>query len=75
MSAKYREDDCERKWQQCMRQNNGRTTIAELPVPAGQGLLLIEYETADGTFRNHYLYGEPPFDYPSYRTWIQKAGI
>ena len=54
---------------------NGRTTIAELPVPAGQGLLLIEYETADGTFRNHYLYGEPPFDYPSYRSWIQKAGI
>ena len=54
---------------------NGRVTIAELPVPAGQGLLLIEYETADGAYRNHYLYGEPPFDYPTYRNWIQKAGI
>lgn len=28
MSPKYREGDCERKWQQCMRQNDGRTTIA-----------------------------------------------
>ena len=27
-STKYRESDCERKWQQCMRQNDGRTTIA-----------------------------------------------
>jgi beta-mannosidase len=54
---------------------NGRVTIAELPVPAGQGLLLIEYETADGAYRNHYLYGEPPFDYPTYRSWIEKAGI
>lgn len=28
MSPKYREGDCERKWQQCLRQNDGRTTIA-----------------------------------------------
>lgn len=28
MSPKYREGDCERKWKQCMRQNDGRTTIA-----------------------------------------------
>lgn len=28
MSPKYREKDCERKWQECMRQNDGRTTIA-----------------------------------------------
>lgn len=28
MSPKYREGDCERKWQQCMSQNDGRTTIA-----------------------------------------------
>ena len=27
-STKYRESDCERKWQQCMSQNDGRTTIA-----------------------------------------------
>ena len=28
MSTKYREGVCERKWQLCMRQNDGRTTIA-----------------------------------------------
>ena len=28
MSPKYREGDCEHKWQQCLRQNDGRTTIA-----------------------------------------------
>lgn len=28
MSPKYRVTDCERKWRQCMRQNDGRTTIA-----------------------------------------------
>ena len=27
-STKYREADCERKWQQCLRQTDGRTTIA-----------------------------------------------
>ena len=27
-SQKYREADCERKWQECMSQNDGRTTIA-----------------------------------------------
>ena len=27
-SSKYRESDCERKWQQCLRQNDGRTTLA-----------------------------------------------
>ena len=27
-SSKYRQQDCERKWQQCLRQSDGRTTIA-----------------------------------------------
>ena len=27
-SPKYREGDCERKWQECMSRNDGRTTIA-----------------------------------------------
>lgn len=27
-SSKYREADCERKWQECLRQSDGRTTIA-----------------------------------------------
>lgn len=27
-SAKYREGECEKKWQECLRKNDGRTTIA-----------------------------------------------
>jgi beta-mannosidase len=54
---------------------NSRVTLAELPAPASQGMLLIEYETGGKSYRNHYLYGEPPFDYPTYRNWIEKAGI
>ncbi len=47
MSPKYREDDCERKWQQCMRQNNGRTTIAtfyQMAKQAGIDLSCIARE-------------------------------
>ena len=47
MSPKYREHDCERKWQQCMRQNNGRTTIAtfyQMAKQAGIDLSCIARE-------------------------------
>lgn len=27
-STKYRQEDCEKKWQECLRKNDGRTTIA-----------------------------------------------
>ena len=35
----------------------------------GQGLFRIEYEVGGETFRTHYLHGEPPFDWSSYREW------
>ena len=47
MSPKYREGDCERKWQQCMRQNDGRTTIAtfyQMAKQAGIDLTCIARE-------------------------------
>lgn len=47
MSPKYREGDCERKWQQCMRQNDGRTTIAtfyQMAKQAGIDLSCIARE-------------------------------
>ena len=47
MSPKYREGDCERKWQQCMRQNDGRTTIAtfyQMAKQAGVDLSCIARE-------------------------------
>ncbi len=46
-STKYRESDCERKWQQCMRQNDGRTTIAtfyNMAKQAGIDLSIIARE-------------------------------
>ncbi len=55
--------------------SNDRSLVAGLPVPTGQGVLLIEYETGGQRFRNHYLYGAPPFDFKSYQRWMKKAGI
>ena len=55
--------------------SNDRALIAGLPIPKGQGVLLIEYETGGQKFRNHYLYGEPPFDFAKYKSWMKKAGI
>ncbi|MBQ6254102.1 MAG: glycoside hydrolase family 2 [Bacteroidales bacterium] len=54
---------------------NDRSLISGLPVPAGQGVYLIEYETGGQKYRNHYLYGEPPFDFARYQSWMRKAGI
>ena len=55
--------------------SNDRSLVAGLPVPQGQGVLLIEYETDGQKYRNHYLYGAPPFDFKSYQRWMKKAGI
>lgn len=35
-SAKYREGECEKKWQECLRRNDGRTTIASFYKMAQQ---------------------------------------
>ena len=55
--------------------SNDRSLVAGLPAPTGQGVLLIEYEIGGQRFRNHYLYGAPPFDFKSYQRWMNKAGI
>ena len=54
---------------------NGRSLVTGLPIPEGQGVLLIEYKTAGQQLRNHYLYGEPPFDFAIYQKLMTKAGI
>lgn len=54
---------------------NDRALVAGLPVPSGQGVLLIEYETGGQKYRNHYLYGAPPFDFSKYKIWMKKAAI
>ena len=54
---------------------NDRSLVAGLPIPEGQGVLLIEYETGGQKYKNHYLYGAPPFDFGKYKTWMKDAGI
>lgn len=56
MSPKYRERDCERKWQQCMSQNDGRTTIAtfyQMAKQAGVDLSSIAREFKPETIYNY----------------------
>ena len=54
---------------------NGRSLVAGLPIPEGQGVLLIEYETGGQKYKNHYLYGDPPFDFGKYKFWMDEAGL
>ncbi len=41
----------------------------------GQTLLLIEYTVDGKTYKNHYLTGEPTYDYKKVVDWYKKAGI
>ena len=45
---------------------------AEIGVVAwsGQGVLDIAYEQGGERHANHFLYGEPPFDYCKVRAWV-----
>ena len=52
---------------------NGRTEIARLKRPSGQGIWLIRYTTPDGEQVNHYLYGDPPFDLDAYRQLMRSV--
>lgn len=55
-STKYRESDCERKWQQCMSQNDGRTTIAtfyNMAKQAGVDLSCIAREFKPESIYNY----------------------
>ncbi len=54
---------------------NARAEIARLPEMKGQGILLIEYTTPEGSFSNHYLYGNAPFKLDEYRKLLRKTKI
>jgi len=49
---------------------NGVLDLAELKW-SGQGVLKIVYTAPGGTFRNHYLYGEPPFAWEAFSKWMK----
>ena len=36
---------------------------------------IIEYETGGQKYKNHYLYGDPPFDFGKYKFWMDEAGL
>ena len=55
---------------------NGRTVITHIPERDGQGMFLITYTGENGeTLKNHYLYGDIPFNLDQYRDWLDKTGI
>ena len=55
---------------------NGRTVITRIPERKGQGMFLITYTGENGeTLKNHYLYGDIPFNLDQYRGWLDRTGI
>jgi beta-mannosidase len=54
---------------------NTKAQVALLPEQKGQGMYIIDYRVGDQTLRNHYLYGEPPYDLGQYRLWAEQAGL
>lgn len=54
---------------------NERELLAGIPQLPGQGVLLIEYTVDGKAYKNHYLYGTPPFKLADYTAWYLKAGI
>ena len=60
-SAKYREQDCERKWQECLRKHDGRTTIAsfyKMAQDAGVDLSAIARQFPSKPSNPHCSFGE-----------------
>ena len=53
---------------------NSVTPLAELPDDGGQHFYLIDWHSALGDDRQHYLAGNPPFDLVRYRQWLEKVG-
>lgn len=54
---------------------NGRADVADIEVPAGAGVLLIEYTVGGEHRTNHFLYGKAPFKLADYRKWMKKAKL
>ena len=53
-STKDRMDDCERKWQECLRKADGRTTIATFYHMAQQAGVDISRVAREVSFRNRF---------------------
>ena len=52
------------------------TPLATIPFSAGkQRFYVIDWSSPVGSGRNHYLAGNPPWDWRRYRDWIEAAGL
>ena len=49
---------------------NSKTHIGIVPF-SGQGLIEIEYFVEGQKYRNHFLYGEPPFKWAEVKEWMK----
>jgi beta-mannosidase len=54
---------------------NGRTLLTHIGKKADKGMYLIEYSVGEDNFKNHYLYGEKPFDLRKVTGWLESIGI
>ncbi len=54
---------------------NGRTLLTHIGKKADKGMYLIEYSVGEDNFKNHYLYGEKPFDMRKVTGWLESIGI
>lgn len=52
------------------------TTLTVVPFSKyDQRFYVIEWESARGSGKNHYLAGEPPFDLGQYLRWLEKSNL
>lgn len=54
---------------------NSTTVLGSITLPKPVGMLLLELESDKEVYKNHYLYGEAPFDYQNVVSLYKKAAI
>ena len=53
---------------------NSKTQLGTVPF-SGQGLIEIEYQVEGKSYRNHFLYGEPPFKWADVKEWMKDTAL
>jgi beta-mannosidase len=53
---------------------NSKTCLGSVPF-SGQGLIEIEYRVDGRDYRNHFLYGEPPFKWSEVKEWMKDTSL
>jgi beta-mannosidase len=50
---------------------NETVPVADLELPTNQAMLVVQWQDDEGPHRNHYLVGDPPFDFKVLQTWYE----